>query len=79
MQSDLALFNQIDELLVLSRQLQEKLEDTQMLAGSEAYVTSLTAYKLFGAAADAGIAGADSIHDQLKQRFTNNGGAADQP
>ncbi|AWI25892.1 hypothetical protein [Flavobacterium pallidum] len=72
MQSDLALFNQIDELTGLLRQMLEKMEDTQMLAGSESYIGALTAYKLFTTTAEAGIAGADAIVEQLRQRFTNN-------
>lgn len=71
MQTDLQLFNQLDELLVLSRQLTEKLEDTQMLAGSEAFISGLTLYRLFEAAAEAGIPGADSVYNGLKERFTN--------
>jgi len=71
MQTDLKLFTQIDELTGLVRQLLEKLEDTQMLAGSEAYVSALTGYKLFSAAAEAGIPGSDSIYDSLKERFNN--------
>ncbi|MDI1255649.1 MAG: hypothetical protein PSV16_06075 [Flavobacterium sp.] len=73
MQTDLQLFDQIDELRGMVAQVLEKLEDTQMLAGSESYVNALTAYKLFGAAASAGVAGSDSVYDQLKQRFNNNG------
>lgn len=71
MQTDLQLFNQLEELLVLSRQLTEKLEDTQMLAGSEAFISGLAIYRLFGAAAEAGVPGADTIYDALKQRFIN--------
>lgn len=71
MQTDLQLFHQLDELLVLCRQVTEKLEDTQMLAGSEAYISGLTLYRLFGTAAEAGVPGADAIHASLKQRFTN--------
>lgn len=70
--TDLLLFSQLDELTGLVRQLLEKLEDTQILAGSEAYVSALTGYKLFGAAADAGLPGADAIYDSLKTRFTYN-------
>jgi hypothetical protein len=73
MQNDMTLFTQTDELVGLARQLVEKLEDTQMLAGSEAYVSALTAYKIFGSVADAGIPGADTVYDQLKERFSNNG------
>lgn len=66
---DLLLFEQLDELVQLAGQLYDKLKDTQTLAGSEAYVSSLVAYKLFASAADAGLPGADSIYNQLKQRF----------
>lgn len=67
---DLQLFEQLDELVQLVGQLYDKLKDTQILAGSEAYVSSLVAYKLFASAADAGLPGAESIYNQLKQRFT---------
>jgi hypothetical protein len=73
MQNDLTLFNQCDEIASLLRQVLERVDDTQMLAGSEAYVAALTAYKLFGAAADAGLAGSDAIYDQLKVRFAGQG------
>lgn len=69
MQIDLQLFTQLDELSGLVRQLLEKIEDTQILAGSETYVAALTGYKLFGAAASAGIPGSDAIYDGLKTRF----------
>lgn len=69
MQNDYQLFIQLDELLGLMRQLVEKAEDTQMLAGSEAFVAALSSYKLFGAAAEAGLTGADAIVDSLRQRF----------
>lgn len=68
--TDLQLFTQLDELAGLVRQLLEKIEDTQILAGSEAYVSALTGYKLFAAAASAGIPGSDAIYDGLKARFT---------
>lgn len=74
MQSDLALFTQLDEIILLIKQMLEKLEDTQLLAGSEAYTSALTLYRLFGSAADAGMPGADAIYAQLKQRFANQGG-----
>jgi hypothetical protein len=73
MQNDLTLYNQCDEIASLLRQILERVDDTQMLAGSEAYVAALTAYKLFGAASDAGLAGSDSIYDQLKVRFAGQG------
>lgn len=79
MQTDLSLFTQLDEVITLTKQLLEKLEDTQLLAGSEAYVGALSLYKLFGSAADAGVPGSDSIYAQLKQRFAGQGGAGNAP
>ena len=71
--NDLTLYRQLDELATISRQLTEKIEDTQMLAGSEAYVTALSIYRLTEAAAAAGMPGADVLYWQLKERFANNG------
>ncbi|WP_379967238.1 hypothetical protein [Epilithonimonas sp. UC225_85] len=79
MQTDLSLFSQLDEVIALVKQLLEKLEDTQLLAGSEAYVGALTLYKLFASAAEAGVPGTDSIYNQLKQRFAGQGGAGTPP
>lgn len=76
MQNDLALFTQLDEISGLANQLCERIEDTKMLAGSEAYGVALALYKSFGSAADAGVQGADSIVDQLKKRFAASGGNA---
>jgi hypothetical protein len=75
MQNDLTLFTQLDEISGLATQLCERIEDTKMLAGSEAYTVALALYKSFGSAADAGVQGADSIVDQLKKRFPSNSGA----
>lgn len=79
MQNDMILFNQLDEIKILTKQLLEKLEDTQLLAGSEAYTSALALYKLFGSAADAGVAGADAIYEQLRTRFAGQGGAGTPP
>jgi hypothetical protein len=72
MQNDLMLFAQLDELSGIANQLCERIEDTKMLVGSEAYQGALTLYRAFGTAADAGAPGADSIVDQLKKRFPGN-------
>lgn len=71
--SDLTLYEQLDELEGLAQQLVEKIQDTRMLCGSEAYVSSLAAYRLFEAAAAAGLPGADSVYNALKQRFAGQG------
>jgi hypothetical protein len=79
MQNDMALFIQLDEIILLVKQLLEKLEDTHLLAGSESYVGGLATYKLIGSAADAGVPGADAIYNQLKQRFAGQGGTGTTP
>ncbi len=79
MQNDLTLFTQLDELILLTKQLLERLEDTQLLAGSEAYTNGLAVYKLIGSAADAGVPGADAIYNQLKQRFAGQGAGTSTP
>lgn len=76
--SDLTLYDQLDELEGLALQLVEKIQDTRMLCGSEAYASSLAAYRLFEAAASAGLPGADSIYGALKQRFAGQGGTGGQ-
>jgi hypothetical protein len=79
MQTDMLLFNQLDEIKGLVNQLLERIEDTQLLAGSESYVSGLALYKLFTAAADAGVPGADAIVALLKTRFAGQGGAPSSP
>lgn len=44
-----------------------------MLAGSEAYITALTAYRLLQSAAQDGVPGADTLYDRLKDRFAEQG------
>lgn len=66
---DLDLYNALDEVNLLLSQLNEQVNDTQMLAGSEAYISALTIYRLFGAAAKAGVPGADTVYDMLANRF----------
>ena len=70
---DYDLYVALDEINVLISQLAELVNDTQMLAGSEAYISALSAYRLFGAAAEGGVPGADSIYETLAQRFKNQG------
>lgn len=71
--NDLVLFEQLDELEGIALQLVEKIQDTRMLCGSEAFASSLTAYRLFEAGANAGLPGADSIYNALKERFAAQG------
>ncbi|MCH5718204.1 hypothetical protein [Niabella hibiscisoli] len=70
LKTDLDLFHALDELVLLVQQMGEKLADTQLLAGSEAYASALTIYKIFAAAAGTGVAGSKTVYEQLRQRFT---------
>ena len=70
MQNVLKLYEQLDEIATILRQTLERIEDTCILAGSEAYVVALSVYKLVGAAASAGVEGTDTIYEQLRERFT---------
>lgn len=72
MQNDMTLFNQLDDLEGIANQLCERIQDTRILAGSEAYMSALALYRLFGSAAEAGVPGADTIVDHLKERFNQN-------
>ena len=74
MQKDLLLFNQLDVLATSMRRVLEKIEDTLMLAGSESYISALAVYRSISAAAKAGVPGADSLYDQLRARFAEQGG-----
>ncbi|MGN7788060.1 hypothetical protein ACTJIJ_26220 [Niabella sp. 22666] len=79
LKTDLDLFHALDELVLLVQQTAEKLADTQLLAGSEAYTSALTIYKIFGAAAGTGVAGSKTVYEQLRQRFTGMGPVAPAP
>lgn len=76
--NDLVLFEQLDELEGIALQLVEKIQDTRMLCGSEAYASSLAAYRHFEAAASAGLPGTDSVYNALKTRFAGQGVTGDQ-
>ncbi len=70
---DITLYQQLDPLVQLAAQNFERLRDTQMLAGSEAYIAALAYYRMVEAAAKAGLPGMDTVYNQLKERFANQG------
>jgi hypothetical protein len=51
------------------QQLQQAVDDTSMLAGSEAYKTALVFYNSAKEAANNGVAGAKVLYDELRERF----------
>ena len=69
LENDFTLFDQLAPILLRIAQLLEKVQDTQMLAGSEAYQTALAIYRMAQEAARNGEPGADAIVDKLKTRF----------
>lgn len=65
-------FNLSETLLSVARPMRallEKIEDTAMLASSEAYLAALLFYQSVKAAAKMNIPGAQAIYDDLKGRF----------
>lgn len=66
---DLNLYVQLTKLLYPLHQLVEKLDDTTMQAGSEAYSAALLFYNAVKGAARAGVPGVKNIVDDLQTRF----------
>lgn len=73
MERDLLLYEKLDELWLILSQLVQKIDDTRMLAGSEAYTSALVFYKLTESAVKAAVPGAQSVYAMLKQRFADQG------
>ncbi|NJR42600.1 MAG: hypothetical protein HC767_07950, partial [Akkermansiaceae bacterium] len=64
---DLAMRLQSMEMQIAS--LLEKVSDTNLAAGSEAYVTGLTIYNSLKAAAKVNVPGAKALVTELAERF----------
>ncbi|MDR1325101.1 MAG: hypothetical protein LBK00_03595 [Treponema sp.] len=60
-------------LLNSVRQLEEGIDDTEMVAGSEAYQAALVFYQSVKAAAAQDIPGAKAVYEELKTRFPQTG------
>ncbi|MDR3309061.1 MAG: hypothetical protein LBS80_03820 [Tannerella sp.] len=57
------------DVIVSSQQLHELLDDTGMLAGSEAYQAALVFYNSVKVAARQNVPGAKAVYEELKKRF----------
>ena len=79
LEKDATLYTQLGPLVTRVMQLGEQLLDTQILAGSEAYVTALMIYRLAESAAKVGLPGADTLYQTLCQRFVAQGTPAASP
>ncbi|MGL1889323.1 MAG: hypothetical protein OCD76_22605 [Reichenbachiella sp.] len=73
MQKDFDVVSELMPLLRSVDQLTANLSDTTMMAGSEAYVASLSYYNSVKMAAKMNVPGAKAIHDDLKKRFEGQG------
>jgi hypothetical protein len=61
-------------LLNTVQQLEEGVDDTEMIAGSEAYQSALVFYKSVKMAAAQDIPGAKAVYEELKTRFPQRRG-----
>jgi hypothetical protein len=59
-------------LLNTIRQLEQSLDDTEMIAGSEAYQAALAFFKSVKMAAAQNVPGAKAVYEELKARFPGN-------
>ncbi|MDX1906188.1 MAG: hypothetical protein SF053_04080 [Bacteroidia bacterium] len=73
MRKDYELYRTLGEILQPVAQLYEKVRDTQILAGSEAYSTALMSYRMFQMAGKSGVPGLDAIVTRLSERFAGQG------
>lgn len=72
----------VDTLLGLLRplsQVTDMLDDSTLLAGSEAYAAALSYYQSVKAAARSGVPGAETIAEDLSQRFPGRPSASPAP
>lgn len=70
---DLVLVNQLTSFVRPLRSLIEGMEDTILLAGSEAYTAALLFYQAVKLAAQMNIPGVKTIYDDLRERFPGRG------
>ena len=70
LKKDVAAVNTLTQLLRQVEEIQTLLDDTVVLAGSEAYVAALAFYNSVKLGVRMNIPGAKAIHDDLKQRFS---------
>lgn len=73
MKKDFDATTQLMPLLRTVEQVESNLNDTTMLAGSEAYIAALSYYNSVKMAAKMNIPGAKTIYDDLKVRFEGQG------
>ncbi len=67
--SDLSLTQDLNNILNQISTLQRAIEDTMMVAGSEAYTAALVFYNSVKGASRVNVPGSEAIHKDLQERF----------
>lgn len=73
LRKDIAAIEVLRQLQNPLEQLIARIDDTAMIAGSEAYKATLAFYNAIKGAAKAGVPNAQLIYDDLSQRFPGRG------
>lgn len=73
LRKDFQLSENLRPLLNQARQLVEKLDDTVLAVGSEAYVAALAFYNSAKYAAKSNVPGSDTVIEELSKRFAGQG------
>jgi len=77
LRKDLAAVNTLTQYLRQVEEIHGLLDDSVLMAGSEAYVAALAFYNSVKLGARMNIPGAKEIHEDLKQRFAAQGRPAE--
>lgn len=72
-EKDVLAVTQLKKILIPLKQLFEKVDDTNLQAGSEAYTAALIFYNAIKGAARAGEPGMKTVYDDLSVRFPGRG------
>jgi len=72
-EKDVVAVTDLQKVLIPLEQLYEKLNDTTLQAGSEAYTAALIFYYAIKGAAKAGEPGVKTVYDDLQSRFPGRG------
>ena len=75
---DLTLFKQAKELIKLLDVIYERLTDTYIAAGTDAFSTARKIYDSVKSAVKAGVPGAEVAYDELKKRYVRMKGKANE-
>lgn len=75
LEKDVTAVTALSKVVYPLRQLLEKLDDTVLLSGSEAYTEALVFYTALKGAAKAGVPGMKTVYDDMQARFPGRGKA----